>query len=142
MRLGAVWLSLHPLELIPIRQMLGRDNTGEELSKSQKMQVYFGVEKPGYSHNGDVDFSNTVPLRVGRQACFGALGLGMKKLLGAGDNRKNHAAKAFYRCLSECGLDTEKLETIDHHLCHAVSGFSTSDFNNRYPHTSPLFSIT
>ena len=79
--------------------------------------------------NGDVDFSNTVPLRVGRQACFGALGLGMKKLLGAGDNRKNHAAKAFFRCLSECGLDTEKLETVDHHLCHAVSGFSTSDFN-------------
>ena len=59
MRLGAAWLPLHPLELIhvPIRQMLGRDNTGEELSKSQKMQVYFGVEKPGYSHNGDVDFS-------------------------------------------------------------------------------------
>ena len=79
-------------------------------------------------NNGDIDFSNTVPRRIGQQACLGALGIGARKIFGATDKREATATRCLHRCLRTCNLDPRKLQVVDHHLCHAVSAFSTSDF--------------
>ena len=80
--------------------------------------------------NGVVDFSNTVPRRVGRQVCMGALGIGARKALGFKDSRPARARTGFDRCLRECGLEIARMVVVDHHLGHAVSAFATSGFEN------------
>ena len=79
---------------------------------------------------GRVDFSNAVPTRIGREACFGALRIGLNKVLGLADHRPQIARQALDRSLQQCGLDPAAVQVFDHHLCHAVSAYSTSPFEN------------
>ena len=77
---------------------------------------------------GRVDWSNQVPRSVGRRAAFGALKIGLGKLAGLSDRRGDIAAAAHDRALRDCGLDPARTRVVDHHLCHAMSAYGTSPF--------------
>ncbi len=77
---------------------------------------------------GRVDFSNAVPTSIGREACFGALRIAVNKALGLRDHRPEVARRGLEHSLRQCGLDPAAVEVFDHHLCHAISAYSTSPF--------------
>ena len=78
---------------------------------------------------GKIDFSNRVPLSVGRESCIGAVGVALRRIFGLKDSRSSIALTALARGLEACGLDVSKMRAFDHHLAHAVSAYSTSSFD-------------
>ncbi len=79
---------------------------------------------------GRVDFSNAVPLSVGREACIGAIGVGIRKTFGLKDSRPAIARSALDRGLRACGLEPSKVRAFDHHLAHVASAYCTSSFED------------
>ena len=94
-----------------------------DLNPWQISHIYSAEEE------GKIDFSNTVPRKIGREACFGAAKIALSKILGLRDGRSVRAKEILEKSLRECGLDPLKMRVFDHHLCHAVSAYATSSFD-------------
>ena len=60
---------------------------------------------------------------------MGALGVGLRKILGVRDSRPSLARRALAEGLNACDLDAGKVRAFDHHLAHAVSAYCTSSFD-------------